>query len=66
MGIWIMQTGRYPHTENKNVLIIFLSELSFYLYLTHYMFLEVPGNEIKYPVVTAHYFFHIVYPDGFR
>jgi len=43
LGIWIMQTGRYPLTENKNILIIFLSELSFYLYLTHYMFLEVPG-----------------------
>ena len=42
LGIWIIQNDRYPVTENKNVLIIFLSELSFYLYLTHFMFLEIP------------------------
>jgi len=43
LGIWIIQNEKYPVTETKNVLIIFLSELSFYLYLTHYMFLEITG-----------------------
>lgn len=50
MGIFLVQINVYPKIENLSKRLIYLSDLAFYIFLTHYILLFLLYANIIYPV----------------
>ncbi len=66
LGIFIVQQGFFPRTENKSPTVLFLAEISFYVYLVNWYpaIHDLPaGNLVEYLVIVTVLAFVVMVSD---